>query len=148
MSIYSYKYILFCLVFISVLGIYLKFKVSFQLSNPSNIGLLSFVSKNEGLKEILESSDEQRLLDESILMQSIKFMLQDTDEYDPKLIDFVRSIIHYPSKNKLINLNNKKRTDFSQIGQSRFIDQLLGSKRNGFFIEAGGFDGEDLSVNS
>ena len=73
-------------------------------------------------------------------------MIEETDEYDPKLIEFVRSLIHKPSADRKLNLIDKTRTDFSQIGQSKFIDNLLKSKRNGFFIEAGGFDGEAHSV--
>ena len=107
MSISSFKNILFCLVFISMLGINFALKVSFESPICSSMpGIISFLPRNDGLKEIVESSDEQRLSDESILIQTIKFMLQDTDEYDPKLIDFVRSIIHYPAKRKKINFSN------------------------------------------
>jgi hypothetical protein len=31
------------------------------------------------------------------------------------------------------------------VGQSKYIDGLLGSKRRGFYVEAGGFDGELFS---
>jgi FkbM family methyltransferase len=72
-------------------------------------------------------------------------MLKNTDEDDPELIKFVRSLIQTPSKLNQLNLNNKNKTDFSQIGQSKYIDSILNSIQNGFFIEAGGFNGEDLS---
>jgi hypothetical protein len=72
-------------------------------------------------------------------------MLQEVDEEDPKLISFVRSLITEPPTNKNLNLINKNKTDFSQQGQSTYMDSLLGGKRNGFFIEAGGYDGETYS---
>ncbi|XP_063398909.1 protein Star-like [Mytilus trossulus] len=34
---------------------------------------------------------------------------------------------------------------WSQYGQDQVIDKLLKKKKNGFFVEIGGFDGEDLS---
>ena len=43
------------------------------------------------------------------------------------------------------NLTDKNKKDFSQVGQSKYIDSVLNSKRNGFFVEAGGYDGEDMS---
>jgi hypothetical protein len=91
-------------------------------------------------------SDEQLLVNKTILMQTILFMEQETNELDPKLIEFVRSIMHKPSGQNKINLAQKRRTDFSQIGQSKYIDGVLDSKRDGFFIEAGGYNGEDHSV--
>ena len=93
-------------------------------------------------KEILEISTEQKKLSPEILFKTFRFMLKETDQYDPQLINFVRSLIHEPSKEKL-NLEDKSGlVDFSQSGQSIFIDKLLNSKQNGFLIEAGAFDGE------
>ena len=98
------------------------------------------------LNELYNCSDEQLLVNRTILMQTILFMIQETSELDPKLIEYVRSIIHKPSGQNKINLAQKRRTDFSQIGQSKYIDGVLDSKRDGFFIEAGGYNGEDHSV--
>jgi len=93
-------------------------------------------------KEILEVSNQQKKLSPTILFRTLKFMLKETDQNDPQLIAFVKSLIHEPSKEKL-NLEDKSGlVDFSQSGQSTFIDKLLNSKRNGFLIEAGAFDGE------
>ena len=100
------------------------------------------------LKEIFNCSKEQNLIDKSIMLKAISFMIQETDEFDPKLIEFVRSLIWKPSKERKLNLKQPNRTDFSQIGQSKWVDKLLEGKRNGFFIEAGGFDGEQFSVKS
>jgi len=38
-------------------------------------------------------SDEQLLVNKTILMQTILFMEQETNELDPKLIEYVRSIM-------------------------------------------------------
>ena len=103
--------------------------------------------ENDILNEIFTCSDEQLMVNRSILLQTISFMIQETDELDPKLIQFVRSLIHVPSKNEKINLKQKNKKDFSQIGQSLIIDKELNSRRNGFFIEAGGYEGEVFSVN-
>jgi len=96
-------------------------------------------------KEIFLKSREQSLANIDILTKTLKFMLHEVAEDDPELINFVASIIHPPSS-RPYNLNStRKNNDFSQIGQSPFMDKLLKSKRNGFFIEAGGYDGEVFS---
>ena len=129
----------FIILFGLVSIFFLLKKFSFVIKPKSN-------PERDILNDIFNCSDEQLLIDRSILLQTMSFMLQETDELDPKLIDFVRSLIHIPSKNEKINLKQKERTDFSQMGQSKFIDGVLNSKTNGFFIEAGGFNGEDHSV--
>jgi FkbM family methyltransferase len=102
-------------------------------------------SSNNIWREILHASNEQELIDKQILFETIKFMLKETEEDDPELIRFVKSLIQRPASEDKRNLNDKTRKDFSQIGQSKYIDSLLNSKRNGFFVEAGGYDGEELS---
>ncbi len=92
-------------------------------------------------REIFEVSEEQKLIDKKILFKSFKFMIQETNENDPELIQFVKSIIIPPS-NKPLNLDIKNKNDYSQYGQSIIIDEILKSKRNGFIVEAGAFDGE------
>jgi len=91
-------------------------------------------------KEILNADIENR-----ILFKTIIFNIKETDEADPELINFVRSLIRVPSAEIERNLSDKDRKDFSQVGQSKYIDSVLNSKRNGFFVEAGGYDGEDFS---
>jgi FkbM family methyltransferase len=94
--------------------------------------------------DILHVSNEQELIDKKVLFKTINFMLTETEEDDPKLIRFVQSLIKYESKTSA-NLTDKNRKDFSRFGQSTYIDTVLKSKRNGFFIEAGVFNGEDYS---
>jgi FkbM family methyltransferase len=92
-------------------------------------------------REIFEVSEEQKLIDKKTLFKSFKYMIQETNENDPELIEFVKSIIIPPS-NKPLNLDIKNKNDYSQYGQSIIIDEILKSKRNGFIVEAGAFDGE------
>ena len=110
-----------------------------ELSQRSKVSVFP-AAKDE--KEVLE----QFLIDQHYLEKAYLFSLNTTDEYDNSLIEFVRSYINKPSQLPL-NLNDKSRTDFSQIGQSKTMDTALKSMRNGFFIEAGGFDGESHSVS-
>ena len=72
---------------------------------------------------------------------TIKFMLKNVKQDDPEFIEFVKKLIKPPSIGPL-NLKNKGLSDFSQVGQSKTMDDKLQFKRNGFYIEAGAFDGE------
>lgn len=58
----------------------------------------------------------------------------------PKLLKV--NIIHGSGK---YNLQNKKGPSWSQNGQDQYIDNLFNKKRNGFFVEIGGYDGETFS---
>jgi FkbM family methyltransferase len=113
-------------------------------SNNNNIEIIND-SFDEIWNEIIHVSNEQELINKQILFKTIKFMLKETEEDDLELIKFVKSLINVPDWKRKINLNNKNKKDFSQIGQSKYIDSLLNSKINGFFVEAGGYTGEDLS---
>jgi len=64
--------------------------------------------------------------------------------YDQQLLDYIRSRISQPLLTKPRNLANPK-SDKSQYGQSRLVDKLLSKRRNGFFIECGAYNGEDIS---
>ena len=116
------------------------FVVSYNLRSritENNLCHLTF-SK---LDELFESSENQRLIKKETLVQTLRFMLEEVDPEDPELVAFVKTLIVFPS-NEERNLDDKSRKDFSQIGQSKYMDSLLNSKRNGFFIEAGGHNGE------
>ncbi|XP_046569290.1 uncharacterized protein LOC124277609 [Haliotis rubra] len=63
---------------------------------------------------------------------------------DPALVNIVHSKFRSPSTMEY-NLTEPDKRDFSR-GQSEVIDQLLGSKENGFFVDCGAFDGETKSV--
>lgn len=89
-------------------------------------------------EELMSTKDPIAL---NILMKTLYFMITETPNDDAKLIQFVKSLIIPPSTQPL-NLVRKNKTDWSQLGQSKYIDELLKSKTNGFFIEAGGYDGK------
>jgi hypothetical protein len=110
------------------------------------VGVLYFSNQfyEYDFNEILHNSDQQELIDKKVLFKTIKFMLKETEDNDPELIKFVRSLVHQPSK-KIYNLVNKRKNDFSTFGQSAYVDSILNSKQNGFFIEAGGYTGEEAS---
>ena len=62
---------------------------------------------------------------------------------DPKLIDKIKELIDPPSTQEY---NFVKKPDLTgQFGQAVEIEKLFGGKKNGFFIEAGAFNGEDIS---
>lgn len=99
------------------------------------------------LSPLWSVSNEQLLIDPKIIIKTLKFMIEEKDETDPELVEFVRTLIKPPIKpdsDKKLNLVSKK-YDYSQIGQSIFVDKLLGEKRDGFFIEAGANNGEKYS---
>ena len=100
-------------------------------------------SIDEIFSRVFNQSNEQLLFPRNILIKTVQYMIEDRDEYDPELVAFVRSLILTPQTKR--SQYSKKRADFSQMGQSLYIDQLLNSKINGFFIESGGFDGETFS---
>jgi hypothetical protein len=101
-----------------------------ELRKPKVINYINFGN----FSSFFSASDEQKLVDTNILTRTIKFMIEEKDEYDPELLEFVASLVHKPNRNDKLNLLEKNRIDFSQIGQSKYIDGLLNGKRNGFFI--------------
>lgn len=102
------------------------------------------VDYNLIFSDIFNVSEQQKLVNKEILLKTIQFMIQEVDEFDPKLVEFVRDLIEKPNK-KPRNLKNTNKKDFSQIGQSKYIDFILNEIRDGFFVEAGGYEGEFLS---
>ncbi|CAF0718045.1 unnamed protein product [Brachionus calyciflorus] len=115
-----------------------------QISLDKNPSLNEILMQDKSWSEIFKVSQQQHKIKPEILIETIRFMIQEVDELDPKLIEFVKKLIAPPS-NKPINLADKKRKDFSQSGQSIYIDELLGKMQNGFVVEAGALDGETFS---
>ena len=130
---------------IVILGVFYQ-SSNYYYQTSANYKKTNWSNEFQIFDEIFNCSKEQNLIDKSIMLKAISFMIQETNEFDPKLIEFVRSLIRKPSKERKINLTQLKRKDFSQIGQSKWVDKVLGERRNGFFIEAGGYDGETFSV--
>ena len=92
------------------------------------------------LDQIFNASERQSGVDKNILLHTAYFMLQDRDEYDPEVVQYVKSLII-----KIERKTNRTVGDNSQLGQSSYIDQVLKGMRNGFYIEAGAHDGEHVS---
>lgn len=64
---------------------------------------------------------------------------------DPRLVEYIRRFwIRRPSTRPR-KLSSPSTTDFSQYGQSYLVDDLLKRRKNGFFVECGAGNGEDLS---
>jgi len=62
---------------------------------------------------------------------------------DPLLINQIKPLIHPPSK---LKYNFTREPDLNgQFGQALEVSKLLGGQTNGFFIEAGAFNGQDIS---
>jgi hypothetical protein len=89
---------------------------------------------SENIELFISPKDRVGNLD--TVTQTLKFMLQNVEDDNPEFIDFVRSLIKFPT-GQAINLNDKHRKDFSQVNQSSVVDNVLKHRRNGFFIEAG-----------
>lgn len=86
----------------------------------------------------LDASDEQILVNQTILSKTFQFMIDDIEEDDPMLVSFVKSLVIQPSSNVDLNKFPNKSPD----GLSERYDKILKSKYNGFLVEAGIFDGE------
>lgn len=57
------------------------------------------------------------------------------------LIRYISNQIAGPSRQK-INLTEPNRVDYSAVGQSSFVDNLLRQRRDGFYVECGAKNGE------
>jgi hypothetical protein len=111
--------------------------------------------KNEIFKKSptsLSLSDykSNKIKDESELINTLSitehFINNKTDENDPRLIEFVASLIKKPNKLEY-NLIERKNEYYSQNGQDQFIDNYLNNRQNGFFVQVGAHD-EEIQSNT
>jgi len=71
---------------------------------------------------------------ESVLEETKMFVSRQTEEDDPVLIEFIKKLIKPPTT-KPYNLSRSiKNGDYSQDGQSLYIDKILKNRTEGFFI--------------
>eukprot|EP00095_Tigriopus_kingsejongensis_P007423 maker-scaffold955_size76929-snap-gene-0.16 protein:Tk07423 transcript:maker-scaffold955_size76929-snap-gene-0.16-mRNA-1 annotation:"protein star-like" len=72
--------------------------------------------------------------------------LNSLEQDDPKLIQAIKGLLIPPSK-EMYNLTQKSKVNFNgQYGQPEIIDKMYSNKlKKGFFIEAGAYDGEQIS---
>ncbi|KAK2154062.1 hypothetical protein LSH36_278g06043 [Paralvinella palmiformis] len=64
---------------------------------------------------------------------------------DPRLVEYIRRFWVRKPTTRPRKLSSPSTTDFSQYGQSYLVDDLLKRRKNGFFLEVGAGNGEDLS---
>jgi len=84
------------------------------------------------------TSDEMRYI---LYDEGAKF-----SPYDQQLIDCIRSQITQQSPTRPRRLTTPPNiTDVSQVGQSKFVNNLLSGRGDGFFVECGTADGETFS---
>ena len=98
--------------------------------------LIPPMPKTSATKFILyDSSSYKNYTHEYIIEETKKFADRQTEEDDPELIEFVKKLIKPPSTDKYnLRVSNKKDGDYSQEGQSLYIDTLLNQRTNGFFV--------------
>lgn len=115
--IINLKFILIMLFLL--IGIYLIFKQNNTFQSNSvqnyfnNIYKEDFSDMDDTFNEFFNQSSEQQLISKKVIFKTMKYIMEEKDEYDPELIDFVRSLIVKPSRFGQINLNNKDKNDFS-----------------------------------
>jgi hypothetical protein len=88
--------------------------------------LRNLVSKFEnlgGLDSYLKSKAD--IGEQERLLKILQFALEERDSEDEELVAYVRTLIRQPFPDSEKNLTEKHKTDFSQIGQSKNIDNLL-----------------------
>lgn len=71
--------------------------------------------------------------------------LEGAPQDHPDLVTYIRQLHLVPPATGPYNLHSSNTTDFSQNGQSRRVESILKGKRWGFFVEAGAYNGEELS---
>ena len=98
--------------------------------------LTADVPKTSGPEFIFyDSSLYENYNQEYVVVETAKFALNQTEEDDPNLIEFVRKLIKPPPYKKPYNLEkNRVNGDYSQECQSLYIDKIFNHKNNGFFI--------------
>ena len=137
------------IVLISLIGtiVVILFNISSNEPNTTK-NHINEINKNCLVKifdRFFNQSSEQQLIPKEIILKTMRFMMEERDEYDPELVAFVHSLIIRPPKSKKLNLSKNGISDYSQTGQSIYFDKLLGEKKNGFFIESGAYNGELFS---
>ena len=102
----------------------------------------------------LEHKQEIELRSSSSEVQSYKFLCLFQGkggksvcekEDEDRMAKIIQSIYLDPPSQKMYKFNVNPPVLGGQIGVPKLVDELLDGKKNGFFIESGGYDGEDLS---
>jgi len=95
-------------------------------------------------RSVVQSIKESliRSTQESLYVMYGEGNFTDSDEH---LLSYIRSMTSRQGPGRRRLSTYVPNGDYSQLGGSQFVDELLKRRRNGFFVECGAFDGEDLS---
>ncbi|KAK2141567.1 hypothetical protein LSH36_1077g00005 [Paralvinella palmiformis] len=77
-------------------------------------------------------------------LDRIPTYLQNASQFDSKLVQYIREKWLLPPFTGNLNLVHPEKKHYSQRSQSKFIDDLLRGKSNGFYIECGAAGGDSL----
>uniref|UniRef100_A0A0P4WF87 Methyltransferase FkbM domain-containing protein n=1 Tax=Scylla olivacea TaxID=85551 RepID=A0A0P4WF87_SCYOL len=71
--------------------------------------------------------------------------MEGAPQHHPDLVSYIKQLHLLPPASGPYHLQKPNTSDFSQNGQSKRVASILGGKRGGVFLEAGAYDGEELS---
>ena len=141
MSATRIKYVLLALTgFFLVAFFLLSTDTSIRDRRSIGSGLIDNSVIKELLGDVKGISRYQKYFEPEIMFTTLKFMIQEVNEYDPDLVAFVRSMI--------IKLDRKFPGPVSIESPRKdlaYVDKALHSRRNGFYIEAGAFSATEHS---
>ncbi|KAH3753554.1 hypothetical protein DPMN_188194 [Dreissena polymorpha] len=66
-------------------------------------------------------------------------------DYTGTLSDRIQKVLFHGNGSYNLHPDLRNKDSFSQYGQDKYLNNLFGSKRNGFFVEIGAYDGQSLS---
>jgi len=129
MAKYVYNLLLWCVTMILLIAV---FRQTLPASQDVRRLSTSFT---------IQYSSMIRTAEESLYDMYGEGNFNDSDQH---LLNYIRSMTSQQGPGGR-HLSRKSKVDFSQVGGSQFVDQLLKQRRNGFFVECGAFGGEELS---
>ena len=122
-----------------------------QQQDPNNQNLHRQQQQQQAQQQQDPKNQEQNDCHPDIVAQkswsqpNVPDSLQNIQQNDTKLSKHICKKWILPRFTGPLNLANPNKTHYSQDNQSLFVDEILGHKRNGFFIESGAAGGEVLS---
>ena len=118
------------------------------------IGFSTKDSLTLSMRQILKSNHDDATCDYRHYAETnidsndfIELLRRGAFKYDsPRLLRYVKKHLLLPPSNLNIKIESENASkSYAQLGQDLLIDNLLKGKTNGFFIEAGAYDGETFS---
>ena len=119
------------LLIISIISIIFIFYRAFQgVPRSVPVQVIKYAPEDSSVLEKRTEFDPS-----TVLLKTKEFMDRNVDENDPELIQFVKGLILPPSTYEYNFAKPKSPgVDYSQEGQSKYIDELLNQRTNGFYI--------------